>query len=106
MNDGSRITEHGSPGHASLTILDHVLRIVREAAETSAAPSRVEISPQTSIRDQLRFDSLDYVELVMEVEDWFDIAISDEDAERWRTPADIAAYVAQRLAKREEQEQE
>lgn len=39
--------------------------------------------------EDLGFDSLDHVELVMDLEDEFDIQISDEEAEKWKTIKDI-----------------
>lgn len=44
----------------------------------------------------LGLDSLDVVELVMELEEEFDINIPDEDAERIQTVADLIRYLRQR----------
>ena len=41
------------------------------------------------IVDDLRFDSIDCVELTMELEDEFDIAITDDQAESCKTLGDI-----------------
>jgi acyl carrier protein len=52
-----------------------------------------------SIRDECKLvedlgaDSLNIVELVMEIEDKYDISVSDEDAENIFTVADIKQYV-------------
>jgi acyl carrier protein len=43
--------------------------------------------------DDLNADSLDIVELVMEMEREFDIAIPDEEAERIRTVGDAVNYI-------------
>lgn len=43
-------------------------------------------------------DSLDRVEIVMQVEDEFGLEISDEDAHPFRSTADIAAFVAKHTA--------
>jgi acyl carrier protein len=45
---------------------------------------------------ELGADSLDTVELVMELEEEFDIHVPDEDAERIRTIADAIRYLEQR----------
>jgi acyl carrier protein len=46
--------------------------------------------------DDLGADYLDKVELIMYVEDEFNIEISDEDAEMWNTVQDIVDYVETR----------
>ena len=57
-----------------------------------------EILPEAHILDDLGADSLDVVELVMAIEEAFDIEISDEDAESMRTVADVEKYVIKRIA--------
>jgi acyl carrier protein len=54
-----------------------------------------EIASESSILDDLGADSLDVVELVMAIEDEFDIEVPDEDAEAIRTVADVERYVAE-----------
>ncbi|RST75459.1 acyl carrier protein [Siminovitchia acidinfaciens] len=53
--------------------------------------SKVEM--ESSFRDDLGADSLDVVELVMELEDEFDMEISDEDAEKIATVGDAVNYI-------------
>ncbi len=53
-----------------------------------------EIHPESSILDDLGADSLDVVELVMSLEEAFDIEVPDEDVEGMRTIADVERYVA------------
>jgi acyl carrier protein len=45
--------------------------------------------------DELGADSLDVVELVMELEEHFSVAIPDEIAERIRTVGDLLRYIAE-----------
>jgi acyl carrier protein len=52
-----------------------------------------EVTPDASILDDLGADSLDVVELVMSLEDAFDIEVSDEEVEGMRTIGDIQQYV-------------
>ncbi len=52
-----------------------------------------EVTPDASILDDLGADSLDVVELVMSLEDVFDIEVSDEEFEGIRTIGDIQQYV-------------
>jgi acyl carrier protein len=57
-----------------------------------------EMVPTADILDDLGADSLDVVEMVMAIEEEFDIEIADEDAESMRTVGDVESYVAGRLA--------
>jgi acyl carrier protein len=52
-----------------------------------------QITPTASFKDDLGADSLDVVELVMELEDQFQIEISDEDALKIRTVQDVINYI-------------
>ena len=57
-----------------------------------------DMKSEASILDDLGADSLDVVELVMAIEEAFDIEISDEDAEAMRTVGDVESYVSARVA--------
>jgi acyl carrier protein len=59
--------------------------------------SRDEIVPEASFIDDLGADSLDIVELVMAMEEKFDIEIPDEDAEKIQTIGDAVEYLKERL---------
>jgi len=52
-----------------------------------------EVVPEASFVDDLGADSLDLVELIMTMEEEFDIDISDEDAEKLETVKDAIAYI-------------
>ncbi|WP_066193977.1 MULTISPECIES: acyl carrier protein [Gracilibacillus] len=51
------------------------------------------VTPEASFKDDLEADSLDVVELVMELEDEFDMEIADEDAEKIATVGDAVSYI-------------
>jgi acyl carrier protein len=51
------------------------------------------ITPEASFKEDLGADSLDVVELVMELEDEFDMEISDEDAEKISTVGEVVKYI-------------
>ena len=55
-----------------------------------------EIKPEVSFLDDLGADSLDIVELVMAMEEEFDIEIPDDDAEKIQTIGDAFAYVKEK----------
>ena len=59
--------------------------------------SKEEIVPEASFIDDLGADSLDIVELVMAMEETFDIEIPDDDAEKIQTIGDVVSYLKERL---------
>jgi acyl carrier protein len=59
--------------------------------------SREEVVTKASFVDDLGADSLDIVELVMSMEESFDIEIPDEDAEKMQTIGDAVLYLKERL---------
>lgn len=52
-----------------------------------------EIKEEASFKDDLGADSLDVVDFVMELENEFDLEISDEDAEKMVTVGDVIKYI-------------
>ena len=61
------------------------------ANQLQVDPSR--ISEDTDIVEELGADSLDIVEMLMELEQNFSITIPDEEIIRFKTPNDILNYV-------------
>lgn len=53
-----------------------------------------DISMEASFQDDLDADSLDLVEMIMEMEDKFGVKIPDEEAEKIRTVGQAVEYVA------------
>ncbi len=52
-----------------------------------------QVTEDASFMDDLGADSLDTVELVMALEEEFDVEISDEDAEKIQTVKDAIEYI-------------
>ena len=52
-----------------------------------------EITPESHFIDDLGADSLDTVELVMQLEEEYGIEIPDEDAEKLQTVGDVSKYI-------------
>jgi len=52
-----------------------------------------EVTPEASFTNDLGADSLDTVELIMELEKEFNIAIPDDQAEKINTVGDAIAYI-------------
>ena len=52
-----------------------------------------QVTPQASFIEDLGADSLDIVELVMALEEEYEMEISDEDAEKIKTVQDVITYI-------------
>ena len=52
-----------------------------------------EITVETNIRDDLGADSLDLVDMLMSLEDEFDVEIPDDEIEKLSTVGDVVAYI-------------
>ena len=59
--------------------------------------SKEEAVANASFIDDLGADSLDIVELVMTLEETFDIEIPDDDAEKMQTIGDAIGYLKERI---------
>ena len=75
-------------------IEEKVVQIVSEQMSVDKG----EISRDTSFINDLNADSLDTVELVMELEDEFDLTIPDEEAENLKTVGEAIDYIKKHLA--------
>lgn len=67
-------------------------RVIAIVADRLNVP-REQITLETSFTTDLSADSLDIVELVMEIEDEFGISIPDEEAENIKTVGDAVRYI-------------
>lgn len=74
-------------------IEEKVMQIVSEQMSVDKG----EISHATSFVNDLNADSLDTVELVMELEDEFDLTIPDEEAEKLKTVGEAISYIKKHL---------
>ena len=57
-----------------------------------------QVTSEASFMDDLGADSLDTVELVMALEEEFDIEISDEDAEKIQTVGQAVTYIGGKIS--------
>merc|ERR1719324_872288 len=55
------------------------------------------VTPNASFTEDLGADSLDAVELIMAIEEAFDIEIPDDEAEKMTTPADCVKAITAKL---------
>jgi acyl carrier protein len=53
-----------------------------------------DVKPEASFVNDLGADSLDLVELIMAMEEEFDIKIEDEEAEKIKTVQDVIDFIA------------
>ncbi|MCK1996195.1 acyl carrier protein [Paenisporosarcina quisquiliarum] len=71
------------------TVLERVTKVIVDRLGVDES----EVKLEASFREDLGADSLDVVELVMELEDEFDMEISDEDAEQISTVGSAVKYI-------------
>ena len=63
------------------------------SSPSNSGSSKEQITPETSFVNDLGADSLDVVELVMELEEEFDINIPDDAAEKIQTVGQAVEYI-------------
>lgn len=76
-----------------MTILADVMERVTKIIVDRLGVEESEVKLEASFKEDLKADSLDVVELVMELEDEFDMEIADEDAEKIATVKDVVDYI-------------
>ena len=72
-----------------MSTFERVKKVIVEQLDVSED----EVTPEASFVDDLGADSLDVVELVMGLEEEFDIEIPDEDAEKIQRVQDAVKYI-------------
>jgi acyl carrier protein len=70
--------------------LERVTQIIVERLDVEAE----EVTLEAGIKEDLGADSLDVVDLIMELEDEFNLTIEEEDAEKINTVGDIVNYIS------------
>ncbi len=76
----------------SSSVEEKVIAIVSEQLNIP----KEDIKLESSFVDDLKADSLDVVELVMEFEDEFGVTIPDEDYEKIKTVGDAIKYIQEK----------
>jgi acyl carrier protein len=71
------------------TVEEKIKKIICEQLDVAEK----DVVPEASFVDDLGADSLDQVELIMAMEEEFDISIPDEDAEKIGTVQDALNYI-------------
>ncbi len=75
-----------------MSIEEKVVGIVSE----QLGHPKEEITQESKFIDDLKADSLDIVELVMEFEDEFDVTIPDDDYDKIKTVGDVVGYITEK----------
>ena len=71
---------------------------IKEAIVEKLGVEEAKVTPNASFINDLGADSLDTVELIMELENRFNIQIPDEDQEKIQTVGDAISYVKSKVA--------
>ena len=79
---------------------DDIVSKVKEITSEQLGVDESQITPEAKFVDDLGADSLDTVELVMALEEEFDLEISDEEAERLTTVNRVISYIEDCLDKK------
>ncbi len=79
---------------------DDIASKVKEITSEQLGVDESQITPEANFVDDLGADSLDTVELVMALEEEFDLEISDEEAEKLTTVNRVISYVVDRVDKK------
>ena len=72
-----------------MSVLEKIKNIVSEQLDVDPQ----DIKPESAFVDDLGADSLDLTELIMAMEDEFDLEIDDEEAQNLRTVEDAIKYI-------------
>ena len=85
-------------GGDSIMSADEIFEKVKNIIIEQLGASESSITLEASFIDDLGADSLDIVELIMALEEEFDIEIPDSDAEKVATVGDVVDYIKEHVA--------
>jgi acyl carrier protein len=74
---------------------EEILTKIQEITADRLGVEESDVTPDASFREDLEADSLDLVELIMELEEQFGMEIPDEEAEKITTVEEAVDYVVE-----------
>lgn len=77
---------------------EEIIKRIKEIVCEQLGVALEEVTPQASFIDDLGADSLDIVELIMALEEEYDLEIPDEEAEKLTTVDSVIQYVQSKSA--------
>ena len=77
---------------------EEILNKIQEITADRLGVDESDVTPDASFREDLEADSLDLVELIMELEEQFGMEIPDEEAEKITTVDEAVDYVSEHQA--------
>ena len=77
---------------------EEILNKIQEITADRLGVDESDVTPDASFREDLEADSLDLVELIMELEEQFGMEIPDEEAEKITTVEEAVDYVMEHQA--------
>jgi len=72
---------------------EEIARKVIDVVSSNLGVDKAELKPVTKFQEDLGADSLDLVELIMELEEEFDIQIPQEEAEKIKTVGEATEFI-------------
>jgi acyl carrier protein len=94
LYDRARSARPHHKGVALAASREEVFERVKEVLSENLGVEESEITEEASFQEDLDADSLDLVELIMELEEQFGLRIPDEDAQKITTVGQAVDYVA------------
>jgi acyl carrier protein len=91
MSSDSQLTDRTLPGR------DRVLANVKQIVAEQMGMTSEQLREQDALIEDIGCDSLDVIEITMEVEEHFDITVPEDRAQQIRTVGDVADGVLQCL---------
>ena len=82
------------------TVMSEIEARVKTIIIEKFGVSESEVTSEANFTNDLSADSLDRVELIMEIEDEFGISIPEEQAEKIATVGDAVKYVEEKVAEK------
>ncbi len=84
-----------------MAVTENLEERVKKIIIEQLAVDSAEVTPPAQFVQDLGADSLDTVELVMALEEEFDIEIPDEDAEKIKTVGEAVRYITEKSGKKD-----